>query len=139
MDHDPFEILDMCPISDDILPSDGVFLESLILCALLLDFGSVVPKSNPDFPSNHDLSSYVGLVESFDSFFEQQVSDPDEFDFSYEFFNSYDIEFVPADSISLIDFCSPSEVDLNDYKPSSIDVIGFSSVDSALTLPFDRR
>ena len=27
---DPFESLDMCPISDDILPSDEVFLESLI-------------------------------------------------------------------------------------------------------------
>ena len=63
-----------------------------------------MPKSNPDFPSNHDFSSYVGLVESFDSFFEQQVSDPDEFDFSYEFFNSCDTEFVPADSISLVDF-----------------------------------
>ena len=27
---DPFESLDMCPISDDLLPSDEVFLESLI-------------------------------------------------------------------------------------------------------------
>ena len=27
---DPFEILDMCHISDDLLPSDEVFLESLI-------------------------------------------------------------------------------------------------------------
>ena len=26
----PFESLDMCPISDDLLPSDEVFLESLI-------------------------------------------------------------------------------------------------------------
>ena len=52
-----------------------------------------MPKYNPDLPSNHDWSSYVDLVESFDSSFEQQVSDPDEFDFSYEFFNSRDTEF----------------------------------------------
>ena len=70
----PFESLDMCPISNDLL-SDEVFLESLIQSDLLLDVGSVVPMSKPDLPSNHDLSSYVGLVESFDSFFEQQVSD----------------------------------------------------------------
>ena len=49
--------------------------------------------------------------------FKQQVSDLDEFDFSYEFFDSCDTEFVPADSISLVDFFSPSEVDLTDYKP----------------------
>ena len=79
---DPFESLDMCPILDDLLPSDEVFLESLIQSDLLLDVGSVVNKSNPVLPSNPDLSSYVGLVEYFDSFFEQQVSDPDEFDFS---------------------------------------------------------
>ena len=53
-----------------------------------------------------DWSPYVCIFESLDSPFKQQVSDPDEFDFSYEFFNSYDIEFVPADSISLVDFCS---------------------------------
>ena len=98
---DPFEILDMCPISDDLLPSDEVFLESLIQSDLLLDVGSVVTKSNSDLPSKPDLSSYVGLVECFDSSFEQQVSDPDEFDFSYEFFNSRDTEFVLVDSISL--------------------------------------
>ena len=73
---DPFESLDMCPISDDILPSDEFFLESWIQSDLLLDVGSVVTKSNPDLPNNPDLSSYVGLVESFDSPFEQQVSDP---------------------------------------------------------------
>ena len=67
---DPFESLDMCPISDDLLPLDEVFLESLIQSDLLLDVGSVVTKSNPDFPSKPDLSSYVGLVESFDSSFE---------------------------------------------------------------------
>ena len=54
-----------------------------------MDFGSVVTKSNLDLINNTDIStdrsSYVGLVESFDSSFEQQVSDPDEFDFSYEF------------------------------------------------------
>ena len=48
---DPFESLDMCPISDDLLPLDEVFLESLIQSDLLLDVGSVVTKSNPDFPS----------------------------------------------------------------------------------------
>ena len=53
----------MCPISDDILPSDEVFLEYLIQSDLLLDVGSVVTKSNPDFPSKHDLSSYVGIVD----------------------------------------------------------------------------
>ena len=108
----------MCPISDDLLPLDEVFLESLIQSDLLLDVGSVVTKSNPDFPSNPGLSSYVGLVDSFDSSFEQQVSDPDEFDFYYEFFNSRDTEFVPANTISLVDFCSLSKVDLTDYQPS---------------------
>ena len=120
---DPFEILYMCPISYDLLPLYEVILESLIQSDLLLDVGSVVTKSNPDFPSKHDLSSYVGLVKSFDSSFEQKVSDPDEFDFSYEFFNSYDTEFVLADSIYLVDFFSPSEVDLTNYKPSSLGVI----------------
>ena len=32
---DPFESSDMCPISDDFLPSDEVFLESLIQSNLL--------------------------------------------------------------------------------------------------------
>ena len=70
----PFESLDMCPISDDLLPSDEVFLESLIQSELLLDVGSVVTKSNPYFLSKFDLpmdrSSYVGIVEYFDSSFE---------------------------------------------------------------------
>ena len=65
-----------------------------------------MPKYNPDLPSNHDWSSYVDLVESFDSYFEQQVSDPDEFDFSYEVFNSCDTDFVSTDSISLVFFLS---------------------------------
>ena len=52
---DPFESLDICPISDDLLPLDEVFLESLIQYELLLDFGSIVTKSNPDFISNFDL------------------------------------------------------------------------------------
>ena len=67
-----------------------------------MDVGSVLTKSNPDFLSKLDLPMY--LVESFDSSFEQQVSDPDEFDFYYEFFNSRDVEFVPIDSTSLFDF-----------------------------------
>ena len=66
----PFESLDMCLISDDLLPLDEFVLEYLIQSDLLLDVGSVVTMSNPDFPSKPDLSSYVGLVESFDSFFE---------------------------------------------------------------------
>ena len=61
----------MCPILDDLLPSDEVFLESLIQSDLLLNVGSVVTKSNPDLPSKPDLSFYVGLVESFDSSFER--------------------------------------------------------------------
>ena len=68
---DPFEILDMCPILDDVLTSDEVFLESLIQSDLLLDVGSVVTDSNPYFPSNPDLSYYVGLVEYFDSSLEE--------------------------------------------------------------------
>ena len=111
-------------------------MKSLIQSDILLDVGLVVTKSNPDLPSNLDLSSFVGLVESFDSSFEQQVSDLDEFDFSYEFFNSRDTEFVPADSISLVDFFSLSEVDLIDYKPSSLGAIDSSSVDSTLTFHF---
>ena len=67
---DRFESLDMCPISDDLLPLDEVFLESLIQSDLLLDVGLVVTKSNLDLPSNPDLSYYVGLVDSFDSSFE---------------------------------------------------------------------
>ena len=75
-----------------------------------------------------DQSSFVGLVDFLDSPFEHQVSDPNEFDFSYEFFNSCDTAFVPTESISLIDFCSPSEVDLTDYKPSSLGAIESSSI-----------
>ena len=108
----------------------------MIQSVLLLDVGSAVTKSNLDFLSKPDLSSYVGLVESFDSSFEQKVSDPNVFDFSFEFFNSCDTEFGLTDSISLVDFCSPSEVDLTDYNPSSLGAIESSSVDSDLTLPF---
>ena len=137
---DPFESLDMCPILDDLLPSVEVFLESLIQSNLLLDVGSIVTKSNPDFLSKINIamyqSSYVGLVEFLDSPFEQQVSDPDEFDFSYEFFNSCDTEFFLADSISLVDILFPSEVDLIDYKTLSLSAIESSSVNSALTSPF---
>ena len=86
-----------------------------------MDVGSIVTKSNPDLLSNPDIpmdrSSYFGIFYFLDSPFEQQVSNPHEFDFSYEFFNSCDTEFVPTDSISLVDFFSPSDVDLIDYKP----------------------
>ena len=136
----PFEILDMCPILDDLLPSDEVFLESLIQSDLILDVGLVVTKYNPDLLSKPDFpmdrSSYVGLVDFLDSSFEHQVSDPDEFDFSFEFFNSFDTEFSLVDSISLVDIFFPSEVDLNDYKPSSLGAIESSSVDFALTIDF---
>ena len=115
----PFESLDMCPLSDDILPSDEVFLESLIQYDLILDVGSVVTNSNPDFLSKDnipmDRSSYVGIFDYLDSPFEQQVNDPDEFDFSYEFFKSYDTAFVPVDCISSIDIFFSSEVDLTDF------------------------
>ena len=76
----------MCPISDDLLPSDEFFLKSLIHSDLLLDVGSVVTKSNPDLINKTNLSvdrsSYVGLFASLESSCEQQVSDPDDFDFS---------------------------------------------------------
>ena len=81
----PFESLDMCPISDVLIPSDEVFLESLIQSDLLLDVSSIVTNYNPNFPSKPNISSYVGLVQSFDSSFEQQVSDPNEFDFLMNF------------------------------------------------------
>ena len=55
--------------------------------------------------------------------------DPDEFDFSYEFFNSCDTKFVPADSISLVYFFSSSEVDLTDCEPSFLGTIESSLLD----------
>ena len=92
-----------------------------------MDVGLVVTKSNPKLLNKLDLtidrSHSIGHVESSNSPFDQQVNDPDEFDFSFEFFNSCDIEFALADSISLVDFFSPSEVDLTDYKPSSLGTI----------------
>ena len=133
----PFEILDMCPILDDLLPLDKVFLDSLIQYDLLLDVGSILTKSNPDFISKPDIPmdrfTYVGIFKFLDSPFEQQVSDPDEFDFSFEFFNSCDTEFALADSISLVDIFFPSEVYLTDYKPSSLGAIESSSLHSSLT------
>ena len=124
---DPFESLYMCLISDDLLPSDEVFLEYLIQSDLLLDVGSVVTKSNPDLLIKSDFPmdwySYVGIFEFLESPFEQQVSDPDEFDFSYEIFNFCDTKFVPADSISLVDFFFPSEVDLSDHKSLGLSTI----------------
>ena len=83
-----------------------------------------------------DWSPYVGIFESLDSPFKQQVSDPDEFEFSYEFFNSYDIEFVPTDSTTLVDFFFSSDVDLIDHKTSVLGTIESSSVDSSLTTPY---
>ena len=53
---DPFESLDMCPILDDLLPSDEFFVESLIQSDLLLDVGSIVTKSNPNLPNESDWS-----------------------------------------------------------------------------------
>ena len=130
---DPMECLDLYFIWHGLLPSDEVFLESLIQSDLLLDVGSVVTKYNPDFLIKPDISmdqsSYVGIFEFLDSPFEQQVSDPDEFDFSYEFFNSCDTKFVPTDSISLVDFCFSSKVDLLDHKPSDLGTIESSFID----------
>ena len=72
---DPFESLDMCPISDDLLPLDEVFLLSLIQPDLLMDVGSVVPKCNPDLINKLDISinrsPSIGLVESSNSPFDQ--------------------------------------------------------------------
>ena len=68
---DPFESLYMCPISDDLLPSDEVLLESLIQSDLLMEVGSIMTKSNAHLSSKPGLYFYVGLVESFDSSFEK--------------------------------------------------------------------
>ena len=80
----------------------------MIQSDLILDVGSVVTKYIPDLLNKPDISidrsPYFGLVDSLNSPFYQQASDPDEFYFSYEFFNPYDIEFVHANSISLVDF-----------------------------------
>ena len=120
----PFEILYMFPILDDLLPLDEVLLVSLIHYDLILDIGSVVTKSNPDLLRNPDIRmhrySYVGIFEFLDSPFEHQVGDPNEFDFSYEFFNSHDTKFVLVDSISPVDFFFSYEVYLIDYKSSDL-------------------
>ena len=104
-----------------------------------MDVSLVMTKSNPDFLHKPDLLmdrySFVGIFEFLESPLEQQVSDPNEFDFSYEFFNSCDIEFVLVDSIPLVDFFSPYKVDLTDYKPSSLGAIESSLVDSSLNFP----
>ena len=83
-----------------------------------------------------DRSSYVGIFEFLDSPFEQKFSDLDEFDFSYEIFNYYDTEFVPAKSISSIDIFFSSKVDITNSKPLGLGTIESSFVDSALTMPF---
>ena len=38
--------------------------------------------------------------------------------------------------LCLVDFCSPFEVDIEDYKPLSLGTIESSLVDSTLNLPF---
>ena len=53
---DTFRSLDMCLIWDGILPSDEVFLKSLIQYDLLVDVGSVVTKYNHDLLDNIDIS-----------------------------------------------------------------------------------
>ena len=127
----------MCPISDDLLSFDEVFLETLIQFDLLMDGGSIVTNSNPDLLNKPDFSiDRPSYIKSLDFSFEQQVSDPDEFDFSSRFFNSYDTEFVPTNSISLVDFLFSSEVDLIDYKPSDLGTIESSFIDSTLNTPF---
>ena len=69
-----FESLDMCLISDNLLPLDEVLLDSLIQSNLLMDVGSVVTKYNPNFLNKTDIpmdwSSCVGISESSDSPFE---------------------------------------------------------------------
>ena len=101
-----------------------------------MDFDSVVTKSSHDFASKPILSYYVVLVESFDSSFEKQVSDPDEFDFSSILFNSCDTKFVPADSIFLVDLFFSSKIDIVDHKPSVLGTMDSYLVDYALTMPF---
>ena len=96
--------------------------------------------SKPNFLDKPDISIdqyfYDDIVESLDSSFDWQVSDPDEFDFSHIFFSSCDIECVLADSISLVDFFFYSEVDLIDHKSLYLGTIESSLVDSTLTMPF---
>ena len=52
---DPFECLGMYYIWDNLLPSDEVFLESLIQSDLLMDVGSIVTKSNLGLLNKSDL------------------------------------------------------------------------------------
>ena len=91
--------------------------------------------SNPDLLSKPSLF-YVGLLSLLILHLKSKSVILMSLIFSYEFLSSRDIEFVRADSISLVDFFSPSAVDLTDYKSSSLGSIEFSSVDSTLTFPF---
>ena len=52
----------MCPIFNDILPLDEVFLDSLIQSNLLLDVGSIVTKSNPYLLNQPDLFFFIDLL-----------------------------------------------------------------------------
>ena len=123
---DLIECLDMYSTWDGLIPSDEVFLESLIQYDLLMDVESIVFKSNPDSLVESDpydnRSSYVCIVESLDSPIEEQVSDSDEFDHSCRMFNSYDVEFVPIDLISYVEFIFPLEVGLIDYKSLGLEL-----------------
>ena len=114
---DPTKSLDMCPIWDGLLPSDEVFLELMIQSDLLMDFDSVVVKSNTILiiESNiyHERSSNVRI---FESPIEQQVINPIGFDSYCIFFDSHNVESVPTDPISYVNFRFPLYVDLIDYK-----------------------
>ena len=76
-------------------------------------------KSNPDLLSKPSLF-YVVLLSLLILHLKSKSVILMSLIFSYEFLSSCDIEFVPADSISLVDFRFSSEVDLIDYKPSSL-------------------
>ena len=64
----PTKCLVMCSIWDVLHPSNQFFLDSMIYSNLLIDVGSVMVKSIPEFLIEYGLSddrtSYVGIVES---------------------------------------------------------------------------
>ena len=105
--------------------------------ALLLYTGLKLTVSNP----SSDRSSYVCIIKSLESPFEQQVSDLDEYESSCRFFDTCDTKFVPRQSITPVNFSFSSEVDLIDYKSSGLGTIETSLVNSALTMPLveDRK
>ena len=93
-------------------------------------------KSIPEFLIEYgiydDRTSYVRIVESL----QQQVSNHGEFDSPCRIFGSCDTKSIFADSISSNNFIFSLEVELTDYKSSSLGTIETSSIDSALTMPF---